>query len=82
MTFIIAIFQLHCKGKHKQANLNKVQGDMCKSDGNLPHLQSSTLFRWHERNERNLFLDKIYLKNEWQEFWRKNVLSLISFRKC
>ena len=30
----------------------------------------------------NLFLDKVYLKNEWQQSRRKNRLRLSSFRKC
>ena len=29
----------------------------------------------------NLFLDKVYLKNEWYQFRRKNLLCLVSFRK-
>ena len=30
----------------------------------------------------NLFLDMVYLKNDWQQLERKNVLSLISIYKC
>ena len=29
---------------------------------------------------RNLFIDKVYLKNEWQQFLRKNTVYLISFK--
>ena len=31
MTFIIDIFQFHCKIEHKQVKCNKIKEDMCKS---------------------------------------------------
>ena len=47
MTFIIAIFQFHCKSEHKRVKWNKTKGHMCKSDSIFPYLQRSTLFEWH-----------------------------------
>ena len=45
MTFLIGIFQFHCKSKHKQVKSNKIKQDMYKSDSIFPYLQSSTLFK-------------------------------------
>ena len=39
MTFIIGIFQLHCKSKPKQVKGNEIKVGMCKS-------ASATLFNW------------------------------------
>ena len=41
MTFIIGIFQFHCK----QVKQNKIKQDMCKFDSILSHLQGTTLFK-------------------------------------
>ena len=45
MTFLINIFQLHCKSEHKQVKSNKIKQDMYKSDGIVCYLQSRTLFK-------------------------------------
>ena len=45
MAFIIEIFQFSCKSQRKQVRRNKIKGDMCKSDGIFPYLQSSALFK-------------------------------------
>ena len=56
-----SIFQFHCKSDHKQVNWNKMKENMCKSDSISPYSPSGTLIKgiW------NVFLDKIYPKNEW-----------------
>ena len=62
MTFIVIISQFHCKSEHKQVKWNKVTRDMCKSDG----ISLLTYKVVHYLNDFwNLFLDKVYLKNEW-----------------
>ena len=48
---------------------------MCKSDGAQKELQ-------YLNDAWNLFLGKVYLQNQWQQFGTKNVLHLISFHKC
>ena len=32
ITFIIGIFQVHCKSKHKQVKSNQIKRNLCKSD--------------------------------------------------
>ena len=46
MTFLIGIFQFHCKSEHKQEKSIKVKREMCKSMSVsiFPYLQISTLF--------------------------------------
>ena len=44
MTFIIDIFQCHCKIYRKEVKWNKIKQDMCKSDSIFPNLQSITVF--------------------------------------
>ena len=44
MTFIIDIFQFHCRREHTQVKWNKDKRDMWKSDVIFVYLQSSTLF--------------------------------------
>ena len=46
MTFIIGIFQFHCKGEHRQVVWNKIKWDMCKSESIFLYLQSTSLFKW------------------------------------
>ena len=58
MTFIIGIFQFHCKSKCKQVKRNKITRGTCKSNIMSPCLQGRTQFK------SNLYLDKIDLKNE------------------
>ena len=46
MTFIIVIFQFHCKSEHKQVEQKKkIKRGMCKSDNIFPYLQKSVLFK-------------------------------------
>ena len=45
MTFIIGIFQFHCKSEHKQVKRNEIKQDMRKSDSTFPYLQQCTLFK-------------------------------------
>ena len=45
MTFIIDIFQFHCKIEQEQIKGNEIKRDMCKSDSMFPYLQRSTLFK-------------------------------------
>ena len=60
MTFIIGAFQFHCRSEHKQVKWNKITWDLSKSESLFPYLQ-----KVHYLNDfLNLFLDKIYLKNE------------------
>ena len=78
MTFIIGTFQFHCKSEQhiKQREI--------KSHGTYAN---QTLFFFiykvvHYFNDFwKLFLDNVYLKNEWQQFPRKNLFHIISFRK-
>ena len=64
MTFIIAIFQLHCKNEHRQVKWNKIKRDMCKSDSICPYLQGTALFEWFLKYIYiHIFLDNVYLKN-------------------
>ena len=61
MTFAIDTFQLHCKNEHKQVKWDKITGGYA-------YLTVFFLIynEVHYLNEfRNLFLDKVYLKNEW-----------------
>ena len=46
MTFIIDVFQFHCKSEHKQKKGNEIKGDMSKSDSAFPYLQCTILFNW------------------------------------
>ena len=46
MTFIIDIFQFHCKSEQKQVKWNEIKRDMCKSDSIFPYLQRGTLLKW------------------------------------
>ena len=73
MTFIIG-FQLHCRSEHKQAKLNKIKGDMCKSGSIFLYLQSSTLFKWLLK-----FFQR--LSQRWMITAPKEKY-LISFHKC
>ena len=45
MTFIIGIFQFHCKSEHKQVKWNEIEQGMCKSDSTFPYLQRGTLLK-------------------------------------
>ena len=45
MTFIIGIFQFHCKSEHKQVKLNKIKREIRRSDSNFSYLQSITAFQ-------------------------------------
>ena len=45
MTFIIGIFQFHCKSEHKQVKWKESKEDMWKSDSIFPYLKSGTLFK-------------------------------------
>ena len=45
MSFLIGMFQFHCKSEHKQVKSNEFKRDMGKSDSILPYLQNSTLFK-------------------------------------
>ena len=76
--YIWHFFQIHCKSEHKQVTWNRTKQYICKSNNIFPYLQSSNYLNefW------NLFLDMVYLKNDWQQLERKNVLSLISIYKC
>ena len=67
MSLIVGTFQFCCKSELKQLKWNKIMQGICKSD--------SVLYDF-----RNLFIDKVYLKNEWQQFLRKNTVYLISFK--
>ena len=58
---IICIFQFHCKNEHKQVKWNKIKWDMCKFD-NIFLIYQGT---YYLNDFWNLFLDKVYLKNEW-----------------
>ena len=60
MTFIIGIFQVHWKIEQKQVKCNKIKGEMCKFDKMF--LVYKVLH--YLNNFWNLFLDKVYLKNE------------------
>ena len=44
MTFVIAIFQFHCKSEHKQVKGNKIKREIFKSGFIFPYLQSITVF--------------------------------------
>ena len=46
ITFIIDIFQFHCKIEHNQVKWNKITWDLCKSDSIFFYLQSSKLLKW------------------------------------
>ena len=61
MPFIIDAFLFHCKSDHKQGKPNKVTGI---------YVNQTVFFlinrAVHDLNNFwNLFLDKLYLKNEW-----------------
>ena len=48
MTFIIGIFQSHCKSEHSQVKWNKITRDMHKSVNIFPYLQCTYLNGfWH-----------------------------------
>ena len=46
MTFMIGIFQFHCKSEHKKVKGNEIKGDMHKSDSAFTYLQRATIFKW------------------------------------
>ena len=46
MTFMLGIFQFHCKSEHKQVKWNKIKQDTSTSDSIFSYLQSSVLFKW------------------------------------
>ena len=62
MTFIIAIFQFHCKKEHKQVKWDKIKRVICKSDRGMFIIYKVVDYL---NDFWNLFLDKVYLKNEW-----------------
>ena len=74
---IIEIFQFHCKSKQKQTKWNKIKQDLCKSCCTFLCLQVLRYFN----DSSNLFLDKVYLKNEWWQFRRNNDHNWILFHK-
>ena len=45
MTFMIGIFQFHCKSEHKKVKGNEIKGDMHKSDSAFTYLQRATIFK-------------------------------------
>ena len=60
MTFLIDIFKFHFKSEQEQVKSNKFRQDMWKSDSIFAIYQVV-----HYLNDFwNLFLDKVYLKNE------------------
>ena len=61
MTFIIEAFQSHCKSEHNQVKWNKITRDMWKSD--YFFVICKVVHCWNDFWD--LFLDKVYLKNEW-----------------
>ena len=44
MTFIIGIFQFHCKIEQKQVKIKKIKWNMFKSDSFFPNLQIVRVF--------------------------------------
>ena len=92
MNFIIGIFQHRCKSnvkwkvkfvsnvmfEHKHVKWKKSNETCANLTVFLPIYKVV-----HDLNDFwNLFFHNVYLKTEWKQFWRKNVLDLISFRKC
>ena len=62
MTFIIAIFQFHYKMEHKQVKWDKIKRVICKSERGMFIIYKVVDYL---NDFWNLFLDKVYLKNEW-----------------
>ena len=60
MTFMIGIFQFHCKSEHKKVKGNEIKGDMHKSDSAFTYLKRATIFKQF----LNSFFDKVYRKSE------------------
>ena len=60
MTFLIGIFQFRCKNEHQQVKSNKIKQGIVKSDSFFLIYKAVQYLNGF----KNLFLDKVYLKNE------------------